>query len=121
MCYKARTTILATDCMKRWLIKLWTGGYTLPVAFWVWLILVPLAVKAPLSQLDLSTDWLLLKTAVLLAYSLCAWVGVWRSAATYRGGRGWVLAAKAVVCVQVVANALLVSGRVWGWWSWVWL
>ena len=96
--------------------KLWRGEYSLPVAFWVWLTLVPFAYNVLVEVLDDAIEdismyaWLYSQrvlTAVALAYSILAWVGTWKSAGRYDGAKGWAIAAKTVVCLQIAVSVVL--------------
>ena len=71
---------------------LWQGDYPLADAFWTWAVTVGLLVNVVTSLIfvmlitqDRAVLALLLGYGISLPYNLVAVVGVWRSAARYRG------------------------------------
>lgn len=81
--------------------KLWSGKYTLPVAFWLWLVLgsflapfVAMITYAPFYFAGMPEAKLPLFITVMVGYPVFATVGVWRSA-NARPFRKWPVAAAA--------------------------
>ena len=90
--------------MRRVISKLWWGRYSLPRAFWGFLvlgsILVPLLamiVFAIVRGMELRGPGYLLFFALIWTYAAVVSVGVWRSANNYAGRLGWDFFAKGFV------------------------
>lgn len=86
--------------------KLWEGGVTLQIAFWVWGVLVTnLLLGWALGLLVGATEnqfLMLLHSIFATVASLFVAVAIWRSAGNYKGSVLWMFLAR-LVCVANVA------------------
>ena len=99
--------------MKDHLLRLWRGDYPLPRAFWDHAIIYGslanlTATIAALGLLATNAPGLLALAIFLIPapYNLVAAVGVWRSAARYRGPPVWANAARIAVIIWAVIATL---------------
>ena len=95
--------------MKDHLLRLWRGDYPLARAFWDHAIIYGslanlIATIAALGVLAANAPGLLSLAIFLIPtpYNLVAAVGVWRSAARYRGPPVWANAARIAVIIWAV-------------------
>jgi len=98
--------------------KLWAGGYSLPVTYWIWgqaASVVWAFVFAILPQTAYATAGGLIARQLaglaFVVYQVLVGVGVWRSADHYRGSPGWATLAKVAVIAPV---AMLVMRTIFG-------
>lgn len=91
---------------KFFLTKLWHGEYSLPVTFWVFGILVSMALKSLIVFIKRTPIVVEIKrpTAVIIfiimcCYEICLNIGTWRAANKYNGPKIWNILAK--ICVYI--------------------
>lgn len=109
--------------MAAYVVRLWRGEIGLPMTFWFWGFLVPLALRAIELSADAAASRYMLETSapvphyefwndvdivVALAYSVFIWVAIWRATtkSTARVGRG---IARLWVVLAVLTTAYLVA------------
>lgn len=97
-----------------WITTLWSGRKPLPEAFWHFGIVTGFIVNliASLAALVLFTtdapDWLAATIHFApVPYNLLVLVGVWRSAARWRGEGRWADLARLVITLWVIAATMV--------------
>lgn len=94
------------DARRGYLVRLWKGAVSLPVAYWVWgmvgnaawNILIGLASQTDRSALVLSV------AALSILYYVFVFVAVWRSAGRYRGNRIWADLARVSLALGLIGT-----------------
>lgn len=90
-----------------WLKKLWNGEYSLPMSYWVFMVLIGNIgfTLALLIAQTLSWPMLFLALVVVgLPYTVVAMVGTWRAANAYVGWKGWAIAAQILIVFGVIRS-----------------
>ena len=92
------------DARRGYMVRLWKGAVSLPVAYWAWgvvgngawNILIELASPTDNSALVLSL------AALSMLYYVFIFVAVWRSAGRYRGNRIWADLARVSLALGLI-------------------
>jgi hypothetical protein len=87
--------------------KVWSGGYGLPAAFWLFYVLGCFAILFLGLILVLIASWarvpnlgVIVVNVLLVTYLVFVMVGVWRSASHYPGAFGWGIKARIVISLH---------------------
>ena len=81
--------------------RLLRGDYGLPKTFWIYLVLASLLMGMAFQLVD-SPEMLIVLSLLFTAYRVIAFIGTWRAADRFAGGKVWVILSKIVVLVEAV-------------------
>jgi hypothetical protein len=87
-------------------VRVWRGQLSLPITYWGFGVVGNLIFSAAGQAINpSSTIERLLIIACMIAYSIFAYVGIWRAADRYTGRKAWALLAKLAVLFSI-ANTI---------------
>lgn len=92
-----------------WLKKLWNGEYSLPMSYWVFMVIlgnfgivIAMQVLTAINIIPL----LAIGIAVAVAYTVVAVVGTWRAASKYAGWKGWAIIVQVLIALGIIKICL---------------